>query len=163
MRTQLRVGLTDVEESALAMIAGAAQAWCPVKKLARAGHSTETLEALRATGWVESWDLDKRGKPLSYPSWSLTPWAARKLGRYIIEARGCPVWSSSPVDRREFARARLAPRERRLSFPELVPDKKRSGTGSAQFIASRYWNETTDDPDRAERILGAPIRLVEAF
>jgi hypothetical protein len=155
--------LTDPEESALTCIAMAAQAWCPLKKLRRAGHSSETLNALRDRGWIEPWERDRRGKPLSYPSWSLTPWAARHLGRYVIEARGCPVWSGSPDGRRELARARLGKRERRLSFPELVPDRKPSGARGAQYIASRYWNETTDDPDRAERILGAPVRLVATF
>ncbi len=155
--------LTADQESALHAIFEAPQAWCPSRDLERAGHCDDTLIDLCVSGWIEPWTHDRHGKPLNYASWCLTPWAARQLGRWVVQVRGQPMWSTDENVHQGRSIARPDGRRRRLIFPEPVTDRIGTNGRRAQYIMSRYWNETTLDPDRAERILGAPVELVETL
>lgn len=119
----------------------------------------ETLEQLCDKGWIELWHQNKEGNPLSYRSWALTPWAAQELGLVVFEARGIPFWA--PAQDLHPSVARRVKKERRLSFPNLAPPPKKAGKPAAQYIASIFYVETTDDVSRAELLLGSPIEIDE--
>lgn len=158
-------GLTDEEHALLRKIIDAPQAWCAAAKLEKGPYARARLDSLAARGWVEHWHQDRRGKPLVYRSWTLTPWGAAKLGQWIFEIRGVAVWASSRGIRGAGPRLLERPgrSERRLPVPEQIPDIRHSRDHSARFIASRYWGETTGDIDRAERLLGVPVRIVDVL
>jgi hypothetical protein len=160
---RLTVFLPIDQDKALRAIVDAPQAWCPVRKLERAGHSAATLEALHGLGWVAPWTHDRRRKPLSYPSWAVTPWGAKQLGLRLIEWHGLPVWSTAVNGTPEESIARPGRGQSRLCFPELVADQARTRKRSPRYVGSYYWGETTEDPEEAERILGVPVELVEAL
>jgi hypothetical protein len=147
------------QEKALRAIVEAPQAWCPIDDLGRKGHSVETLCELSSLGWIEIWETNRAGQALMYRSWAVTPWAAQELGLVLVEARGIPFWAPEE-DLHPFV-ARRAKKEHRLSFPDLIPPPKKATKPAAQYIASIFWSETTGDPSRAERILGAPVELDE--
>jgi len=146
------------QQAAVDCIAGHPRVWTPARKLARAGHSQLVLESLVERGWIVAWDRDRWGKPLSSASWCLTPWAASRLGLFVVEIGPRKLlWSREP-DRAPII-ARLARHEERLRFPELVLNGHSHSRRPTQWILSRYWNETTEDPAEAERILGAPVQI----
>ncbi len=146
-------------DRALRAIVEAPQCWCKESSLGRKGHSVATLEQLRDEGWIELWHQNREGKPLSYRSWALTPWAAEALGLVAVEARGIPFWA--PAQDLHPSVARRVGKERRLSFPNLAAPQKKARKGPAQYLASIFWVETTQDISRAERILGSPVEIDE--
>ena len=160
---RLTVGLPIDQDRALRAIVEAPQAWCPMRKLERAGHSTTTLEALHGLGWIAAWTHDRRRKPLSYPSWAVTPWGAKQLGLRLVESKGTPAWSRSLNGTHEEDIARPGRGQRRLCFPDLVIDRAHSRKRVPRYVGSYYWGETTEDPEEAERILGVPVELVAAL
>jgi hypothetical protein len=163
MRSKLDVLLNATQARAVRVILEAPQAWCPVRCLEKRGHSSETLNGLQKAGWIAPWFCDREGNALNYPSWALTPWAARRLGKWIVEERGVPKWNGTETAHSERVIARPPRRGRRLIFPDQVEAQAEHRGRRARYIGSRYWNETTLDPDRAERLMGAPVELVDSF
>jgi hypothetical protein len=151
--------LNSDQEKALGAIAAAPQAWCSEALLRKAGHEVSDLNALARLGWVEFWGHDKKGTPLTYGSWALTPWAAVELGLIITEVKGIAVWATEEDERPVIAQKPR--RERRLPWPKLVAQPKKAQKTAAQYFSSSFWGETTDDPLEAETLLGAPVKVVE--
>jgi hypothetical protein len=151
--------LTDQQQQLLKAIIGGRRAWTPEGSLIRR-FGMETLESLKALGWLACWSVDSFGRPLSYASWTLTGWAAEQL-RVEIDERvypsgvEVPYWvelgkANGPI------KMQAQPKTTRIPFPDRVPDNSKS---TRDYVADFMTREKTRKQSEAARLLNSPVEI----
>jgi len=119
------VGPGACGDAALTAIIGGRRAWSPAAGLERR-FGVKVFVALLTAGWVVAWSVDAQGRKLRARSWTLSGWAAERLGVSIHERApdcdgiGVPYWARAGDDQEADARSHSIA----LGSPNRIPDPK---------------------------------------